>query len=62
MKTAKRREDDFRRDFKKLLLKHNAEIDKDYEIMDIYYISTVTMYTQIDETGDVTGEFTEFRL
>ena len=65
MKTAKEREEAFRRDLAELLAKHKAELDitddgKSYGMHN--GIAVVTMMGEWDGNGDATAEYTEFRI
>ena len=65
MKTAKEREEAFRRDLAELLAKHKAELDitddrKSYGQHN--GIAVVTMMGEWDSNGDATAEYTEFEI
>ena len=65
MKTAKEREEAFRRDLAELLAKHKAELDitddgKSYGMHS--GIAEVTMMSEWDAEGNLTADYTEFRI
>ena len=65
MKTAKEREEAFRRDLAELLAKHKAELDitddgKSYGMHN--GIAVVTMMGERDSNGDAMAEYTEFQI
>jgi len=64
MKTAKEREEAFRKDFQELLTKHNAEVDIMEQLTDHYLISVieVIMPGKWDADGNQIDEYTEFKL
>lgn len=65
MKTAKEREEAFRRDFAELLAKHKAEFDvtDDGASFGMHSgIALVSMHGEWDSNGDPVAEYTEFRL
>jgi hypothetical protein len=65
MKTAKEREEAFRRELAELLSKHNAELlvtddGRSYGMQS--GIAEVSMMSEWDADGNQTAEYTEFRL
>jgi hypothetical protein len=65
MKTAKEREEAFRRDLAELLAKHEAEMDitddgKSYGLHS--GVCVISMPPRWDSDGDQLAEYTEFRL
>ena len=64
MKTAKEREEAFRKDFQELLTKHNAEVDM-YDYGTDYFpdmFIEVIMPGKWDADGNQIDEYTEFKL
>jgi len=65
MKTAKDREEAFRRDLVELLAKHKAElkITDDGKSYGMHSgIAEVTMMSEWDAEGNLTADYTEFRI
>lgn len=65
VKTAKDREDAFRRDLKSLLAKHKAEmrITDDGKGYGMHIgVAEVTMMSEWDAGGNLTADYTEFRI
>jgi len=65
MKTAKQREEDFRRDLAELLARHDAELTvtddgKSYGMHS--GVCLITMQTEWNKDGDILADYTEFRL
>jgi len=65
MKTAKQREEEFRKDLKDLLFKHSAdlEITDDQAGYGMHSgIAIVTMSPEYDEDGILIADYTEFTI
>ena len=65
MRTAKEREEAFRRDLAELLAKHKAELDITDDGRSYWMhsgIAVVTMTGEWDGDGNETAEYTEFRI
>lgn len=65
MRTAQEREEAFRRDLAELLAKHKAELDitDDGKAYGMHSgIAVVTMMSEWDSDGNVTDDYTEFRI
>jgi hypothetical protein len=65
VKTAKQREEDFRRELAELLERHGAEIDVTDDGRPFGMqsgVCLVTMGGQYDEDGKTVAEYTEFQL
>lgn len=61
MKTAKEREEAFRRDLAELLAKHNAELCASSDDFDSPFID-IMMPSEFDENYNHTAEFVNFKL
>lgn len=65
MKTAKQREEDFRRDLAELLACHDAEltVTDDGKVYGMHSgVCLISMQSEWNKDGDILAEYTEFQL